>query len=84
MKKDFFLSSYRVIVSFHRKLPLDVTFREDACRIRKGNVSENLAVIRHIALGLLQQEKTVKTGIKAKRFKAALSADYLTKILTVN
>lgn len=63
---------------------LDVTFREDVCRVRKGNASENFAVIRHIALGLLQQEKTAKTGIKAKRFKAALSADYLTKILTVN
>ena len=63
---------------------LDVTFREDACRIRKGNASENFAVIRHIALGLLQQEKAAKTGIKAKRFKAALSADYLTKILIVN
>ena len=45
---------------------LDVTFREDDCRVRKGNASENLAVVRHIALGFLQQEKTARTGIKAK------------------
>ena len=63
---------------------LDVTFREDDCRVRKGNASENFAVVRHIALGLLQQEKSARTGIKAKRFKCALNTDYLTKVLTVN
>ena len=56
---------------------LDVTFREDDCRVRKGNASENFAVVRHIALGLLQQEKTAGTGIKAKRFKCALSTAHM-------
>ena len=63
---------------------LDVNFREDYCRVRKGNASENFSVVRHIALGLLQQEKTAKVGIEAKRFKCALNTDYLTKILSVN
>lgn len=63
---------------------LDVTFREDDCRVRNGNAPENLAVVRHLALGLLKQEKSAKTGIAAKRFKCALNTDYLTKVLTGN
>jgi predicted transposase YbfD/YdcC len=31
---------------------LDIAFREDDCRIRKGNSAENLAVLRQIALNL--------------------------------
>ena len=43
---------------------LDVGFREDDCRIRKDNASQNFAIIRHISLNLLKQEKTSKTGAK--------------------
>ena len=60
---------------------LDVTFNEDACRVRQGEAAENFAVLRHIALSLLRQEKTAKVGLKAKRFKAALEIDYLHKVL---
>ena len=62
---------------------LDVTFKEDACRVRKGNAAGNFGVIRHMALGLLQQEKSLKKGLQTKRFKAALNPDYLTKVLTL-
>ncbi|MBU1534518.1 ISAs1 family transposase [Myxococcota bacterium] len=34
---------------------LDVTFNEDACRIRKGHAAENLVVIRHFAISILRQ-----------------------------
>ena len=51
---------------------LDVTFREDDCRIRQGQAAENFALVRHVALSLLQQEKSLKVGIEAKRFNAAL------------
>jgi predicted transposase YbfD/YdcC len=61
---------------------LDVTFKEDACRIRQGQAAENFAVLRHTAVSLLQQEKTAKVGLKAKRLKAALDIQYLTKVLT--
>jgi predicted transposase YbfD/YdcC len=61
---------------------LDVTFREDDCRIRKGNGAENFAVLRHIALNLLRRETSTKRSIKGKRMKAALDDQYLLKVLT--
>ena len=60
---------------------LDVAFREDDSRVRKGHSSENLSVIRHIALNLLRQEKTAKVGFKNKRLMAAWDNNYLCKVL---
>lgn len=60
---------------------LDVVFREDDSRVRVGEAAENLAIVRRIALNLLQQEKTLKRGVKTKRLKAALDERYLLKIL---
>jgi len=60
---------------------LDVCFREDLCRVRKKNGPENLARLRHIALNLLKQEKTLKAGIQTKRLKAAWDRNYLMKVI---
>lgn len=60
---------------------LDVVFREDDCRIRKGYASENLSVIRRIALNLLGQEKSIKKGIAVKRQRAGWDNEYLLKVL---
>jgi predicted transposase YbfD/YdcC len=60
---------------------LDIAFREDECRLRKGNGAQNFAVLRHIALNLLKQESTCKRGIKTKRLKAGWNLDYLSKVL---
>jgi predicted transposase YbfD/YdcC len=60
---------------------LDICFREDDSRIRIGNAAENFAVLRHIALNLLKQEKTAKCGIKARRKKAGWDENYLLKVL---
>jgi len=60
---------------------LDVSFREDDCRVRKGNAAENFSVIRRIALNLLRQEKTTKAGINAKRNQAGWDNRYLARVL---
>ncbi len=54
---------------------LDIAFREDDCRVRKDNAPQNFAVLRHIALNLLKQEKTTPRGTKNKRFKAGWDND---------
>ena len=61
---------------------LDIAFREDECRIRKGNGAENFAILRRIALNLLKQDHSVKLGIHNKRLNAAWDNDYLMKILS--
>lgn len=60
---------------------LDMTFREDESRIRRDNAAENLAVLRHITLNTLRQEKTFKKSIKAKRYKATLESAYTDKLM---
>jgi predicted transposase YbfD/YdcC len=60
---------------------LDIAFREDESRIRKGNGAQNFAVLRHIALNALKQEPTAKVGIKNKRLKAGWDERYLLKVL---
>ncbi|GAC1621446.1 MAG: ISAs1-like element ISEc5 family transposase [Ktedonobacteraceae bacterium] len=62
---------------------LDVAFREDDSRVRIGEASHTLAVLRHIALNLLRQERTAKVGVKTKRLKAGWSNEYLLKVLGV-
>ena len=60
---------------------LDVDFNEDDSRIRKDNAPENLAVIRHIALNILKQDKSIKGSIKGKRKCAGWDNSYLLKLL---
>ena len=60
---------------------LDIAFREDDSRVRSGNAAQNFAVLRHIALNLLKQEKTAKCGVKARRKKAGWNEKYLLMVL---
>jgi predicted transposase YbfD/YdcC len=61
---------------------LDIAFREDDSRVRKGHGAQNLALLRHMAVNLLKQEKSAKGGIHAKRMQAAWDNDYLVKVLS--
>jgi predicted transposase YbfD/YdcC len=60
---------------------LDVTFREDECRIRLGHADTNFSLLRRAALSLLKNEQTAKIGVKNKRLSAALDDNYLLKVL---
>jgi hypothetical protein len=91
---DFWIKSskltlYKRSSDFDRYFPtsllhwiLDVGFREDDSRATQGYSAENLAVIRHLAVNLLTQEKTAKGGTRSKRLKAGWDDHYLTKVLS--
>jgi len=59
---------------------LDMSFREDNCRIRKGFGTENMATLRRLAISLLKREST-KQSIATKRLMAAWDDDYLFRVL---
>jgi predicted transposase YbfD/YdcC len=61
---------------------LDINFREDERRIRKGHAAENFARLARIALNLLKAEKTNDGGIKTKRLCCGWDHNYLLKVLT--
>ena len=61
---------------------LDMSFREDECRVQKDHAPENFGILRHMATNMLKREKSLKGGIQTKRLKAAWDHDYLLKILT--
>lgn len=60
---------------------LDVTFAEDNSRIRKDHAPQNFALLRHLAINLLRQEKTVNRSLAQKRYRAALDNDYLLRVI---
>ncbi len=59
---------------------LDVTFREDACRIRVDDRAEAFSRIKQACLNLLKQETSFKGGIQRKRMKCAMDVNYLNKV----
>lgn len=61
---------------------LDVTFAEDASRIRTGTAPEISASIRRMALNVLQRDKTVKDNIRGKRLRAGWDENVLERIWT--
>ncbi|MBL74654.1 MAG: ISAs1 family transposase [Idiomarinaceae bacterium] len=60
---------------------LDMTFREDESRIRKGHGALVFNVMRKIAMALFKQDETKTASIKAKRKMAALDDDYRSTLL---
>ena len=65
---------------------LDVVFNEDKSRVRKDNAGENMALIRHITINMLNNaKKQIKNiGLKALRKKAGWGNQTLSLILGQN
>jgi predicted transposase YbfD/YdcC len=59
---------------------LDVTFKDDLARVRKGFGAKNMAVVRHFALNLVRNAKD-KNSIKVRRKLAGWKPDYLATLL---
>lgn len=60
---------------------LDVTFKEDDSRKRKGNAPKNFNTILKYTLALLANDHSNTESNKRKRLKAALNPEYRQKIL---
>lgn len=59
---------------------LDVTFKDDLSRVRKGHGAKNMAIVRHFALNLVRTAKD-KKSIKTRRKLAGWDTDYLASLL---
>lgn len=62
---------------------LDVAFAQDHNRVHKDHAPQNLAVLQHIALNLLKQERSTPSSVKTKRLRAGWDDNYLSKLLRV-
>lgn len=60
---------------------LDVSFHEDASRVRKDHGPENLAVLRRLALNLVRQAKSPKASVKGSMKKAGWDTAFLEAVL---
>lgn len=59
---------------------LDVVFKDDQSRLRKGHGALNMAIIRHFAINLVRAA-TDKCSLKRRRKRASWSTKYLETIL---
>ncbi|MCU7940804.1 MAG: ISAs1 family transposase [gamma proteobacterium symbiont of Bathyaustriella thionipta] len=93
-EKRYYISSHKLnaeqalsIVRSHWEVEnklhwvLDVTFREDESRIRRGNGAEVMNALRKITLNLLKQNTTKQASLKRKRKLAALDDNFRAEIL---
>lgn len=60
---------------------LDVTFREDYCRIRSRYGAHNFSLLRRLALNALSLEKTLNRSMKQKRDHASMNDEYMIAVL---
>lgn len=61
---------------------LDVVFREDDCRVRKGHGARNFSALRKFALSLLRQDTQYpKRSLKSRRQTADRNASYRASLL---
>ena len=61
---------------------LDVIMNEDQDRSRLGNAPHNLAVLRHMALNVMQKDGG-KVSLRGKIKKAGWDDAYLSRLLTL-
>ncbi len=77
---DVVLSHWGVENRLHWRL--DVVMNEDQDRTRLGHAPENLAVLRHMALNVMQKD-TTKGSFRGKFKRAGWNDAYLTKLISL-
>jgi predicted transposase YbfD/YdcC len=64
---------------------LDVSFREDDCRVRKGHAARNLSALRKFALSALRTDTVYpERSIRRRRILAQRRADYRAQVLGIH
>jgi predicted transposase YbfD/YdcC len=61
---------------------LDMVFHEDDCRARLRNAAENFALLRRLALNLLEKEESKHASLRVKRRTAGWNNELMVQILT--
>lgn len=61
---------------------LDVTFREDDCRVRERTAARNFALLRKIAINLIRRHENSTHSLRGRRKMAAWDNNYMQQILT--
>ena len=60
---------------------LDVTFSEDACRVRSSHSPHDLALLRRFAVNSLNRKATDKQSLRQKSKRAAMDDRYMLTVL---
>ncbi len=55
---------------------LDMNFRKDESRIRKGHAAENLAIIRKIVLNIIKLNKPKELSFRKAKLKSSWDIDF--------
>jgi hypothetical protein len=61
---------------------LDVTFREDDCRVRDRTAVRNFAMLRKIAINLVRRHNNSSNSLRGRRKIAAWNNQYMLQVLT--
>lgn len=61
---------------------LDVTFREDDCRVRERTAVRNFALLRKIAINLVRRHSHSRNSLRGRRKMAAWDNTYMRQILS--
>jgi predicted transposase YbfD/YdcC len=61
---------------------LDVTFAEDQSRVRKDHGPFNQAMLRRLAVSILQRDRSLKDSLRGKRLRAGWDDQVLLQLLT--
>ncbi|HLV97348.1 MAG TPA: hypothetical protein VKT82_01615 [Ktedonobacterales bacterium] len=75
---EFVICDYAIENRLH--WVLDVTFQEDASRVRDQHARHNLALLRKIACNLIQHSTTAGS-IRGRRKQAAWNNDFVAQLL---
>ena len=66
------------LTGMHRSL--DMACSEDQCLVRVDYAAQNFAILRHITMNPLRQDRTAKGGLKIRPMLAYASGKYLAQV----